>query len=222
MTTRGIRNNNPGNIVADPKNKWQGLAEVQDDPRFCVFAEPKWGIRALAVILIAYQDRYNLNTVSSLIGKYAPPSENNTVAYVKDVATVMNVGIEDKLDLHKYETLRLMVEGIIRHENNIHANDPFPYDDETMDTALTLAGVTPPARMTPNKKVTTGTIMTGVGAITTLLSQLGDTVQQITPSLPMVSHILHMIPPWSVGAVLCVGVAVLVYERFKVFHRLGQ
>ncbi len=51
--TRGIRNNNPGNIDHNPKNKWQG--QLQHDPkiekRFCRFESPEYGIRALMKLL---------------------------------------------------------------------------------------------------------------------------------------------------------------------------
>ena len=59
MTTpnpRGIRNNNPGNIRrnGDP---WQGLAKEQNDREFFTFKSAVYGIRALARLLITYQDK---------------------------------------------------------------------------------------------------------------------------------------------------------------------
>lgn len=60
---RGIRNNNPGNLRwGDP---WQGLVpEAQrTDKDFCQFVAPAWGIRALAITLISYQDKHDLHTV---------------------------------------------------------------------------------------------------------------------------------------------------------------
>ena len=81
--TRGIRNNNPGNIEKSKNNKWQGMAESQPDKRFITFTSPEWGIRAIARILINYKDKYDLDTVKKIISRWAPPSENNTGAYVK-------------------------------------------------------------------------------------------------------------------------------------------
>ena len=39
---RGIRNKNPGNIKLG--TDWDGLADEQSDPVFCVFKEAVWGI----------------------------------------------------------------------------------------------------------------------------------------------------------------------------------
>lgn len=222
MTTRGIKNNNPGNLVIDPKNKWQGLSDVQDDPRFCVFKDAKWGIRALARVLIAYQDKHDLNTVTGIITKFAPPTENDTASYIKAVAAAVGVEPDAEISVHDYATLRPMIEDIIRHENNIHDHAPLPYNNATIEAGLILAGVTPPARVVPNKSMATGTIVASAAAVTTMVSQVSDTMQTITPSLPMVAKVLHMIPPWSLGAVLCMGVALLIFERFKVLRRLGQ
>jgi len=82
---RGIRNHNPGNIrrSADP---WQGLAKDQNDDAFFQFAEPKWGIRALARVLISYQDRHGLRTVRGIVSRWAPPVENKTSSYIDHVA----------------------------------------------------------------------------------------------------------------------------------------
>ncbi|WP_347147235.1 hypothetical protein [Proteus vulgaris] len=47
---RGERNNNPGNIDYNPRNKWKGLVGIETgvpNPRFCVFESPEYGIRAI-------------------------------------------------------------------------------------------------------------------------------------------------------------------------------
>jgi hypothetical protein len=83
---RGIRNNNPGNIDRNT-TKWQGMADDQSsDPRFVVFKTPQAGIRALAKILLTYQNHDGLKTVRGIIGRWAPAVENNTSAYVAAVA----------------------------------------------------------------------------------------------------------------------------------------
>ena len=77
---RGIRNNNFGNIRIS-KDKWMGLKDIQSDPSFFQFKEPKYGYRALLKILINYRKKYGLKTISEMINKYAPENENNTSAY---------------------------------------------------------------------------------------------------------------------------------------------
>ena len=75
-TPRGIRNNNPGNIRWG--SDWKGLKKdgKQQDPSFCIFETPEYGIRALAKLLRNYQRLYGLNTPYRIISRYAPPTEN--------------------------------------------------------------------------------------------------------------------------------------------------
>jgi hypothetical protein len=139
--SRGYRNKNPGNIDWNERNKWQGQVGKEPGPngRFAVFESHEFGIRALATLLITYQDRHGLNTVRGIIDRWAPPVENNTDAYVNAVARKIGVGPRDELDLQTYAHLRPLVEAIITHE--LGGN---PYDGTTIDAGLRLAGVPPP------------------------------------------------------------------------------
>ena len=88
MTTRNFRLNNPGNI--DRTNiKWQGIAADQPDPRFINFISPAWGFRAMARIIKGHFEQFN--TVTLIVSRWAPPEENDTAAYIADVAKLMNV-----------------------------------------------------------------------------------------------------------------------------------
>jgi len=137
--SRGVRNNNPGNIEKS-RDRWKGLADRQPDSRFFTFTEAKWGIRAMARILQNYQARYGLNTIEEIIHRWAPPVENNTAAYVNAVARETGLGKNQKLDLKRHEHLFPLVKAIIRHENGYA-----PYRDAEIDEGLALAGVKPPA-----------------------------------------------------------------------------
>jgi hypothetical protein len=134
MTSRGIRNNNPGNL--DKGSDWQGLAADQTDERFCVFIAPVWGIRALAKVLLAYYAKHHLATVREIIRRWAPPTENDSGAYVAAVSNRMGVNPDALLKLTERKFLKPLVEAIIQHENGSQ-----PYDDATIDEALTKAGV---------------------------------------------------------------------------------
>ena len=120
-TPRGIRNNNPGNL--DKGSPWQGLVANPDEPRFCTFKDPVWGIRALAVTLITYHDKRrakdgsSIDTIREVIERWAPPNENNTDAYINEVSKAVGVTADMIIDLHDYDILRPLVEAIIRHEN---------------------------------------------------------------------------------------------------------
>lgn len=110
---RGVRNNNPGNIEAGIG--WKG--EVGSDGRFAQFATPEHGIRALALNAVNSQRIHGNDTVLDLINRWAPPSENNTVAYANAVAKAIGVGIDDPVDLSNPETLVKFTTAVIQHEN---------------------------------------------------------------------------------------------------------
>jgi hypothetical protein len=130
---RGIRNRNPGNLRKS-SDRWKGLAPRQTDTAFFVFEAPLWGIRAMAVILRNYQGRHGLKTLAQIIGRWAPPGENDTSSYAAAVSKAMGVGPRAQLDLYNGATLRALIAAIIRHENGLQ-----PYDLETIDMAIDLA-----------------------------------------------------------------------------------
>lgn len=129
-TPRGIRLNNPGNIVYG--EQWRGMAADQKDPRFITFLSPEYGIRALARVLLNYQRKHGLNTVEGIITRYAPPFENNTKAYVAAVARACNVEPNAVIDVA--DLLPVLVPAIIKHENGRQ-----PYDQATIDKGIALA-----------------------------------------------------------------------------------
>jgi hypothetical protein len=85
LQPRGIRNHNPGNIRYDGTS-WQGLADpLHDAGGYLRFVDPLWGLRALARDLTTKHAK-GLRTIAAIIGKYAPPNENDTRAYIRAVA----------------------------------------------------------------------------------------------------------------------------------------
>lgn len=112
--TRGVRNNNPGNI-RHSKDKWRGLAPVQTDTAFFVFLEAKWGVRALGKILLTYNRKYGLNTVRGLIDRWAPPVENDTNSYVAAVAKALIIAPDTEISVPT--RLPALATAIIHHEN---------------------------------------------------------------------------------------------------------
>lgn len=130
--TRGIRNNNAGNIRLSG-DKWLGLRDTQTDSAFFQFTTPEYGIRAMGKLLLNYQRLYGLNTVSGIINRWAPSIENVTTSYVSHVASLMGVGINDTINLSDSDTLLKLVKGIIKHENGIN-----PYSDHTINAGLSL------------------------------------------------------------------------------------
>ena len=92
---RGIRNNNPLNI-RHSADKWQGERINQTDKSFVQFESMAYGYRAAWKVLDSYWKHFkNLRmpfTVSNIIERWAPPSENNTEAYVKTVIRLTSLG----------------------------------------------------------------------------------------------------------------------------------
>jgi hypothetical protein len=82
MQSRGHRNNNPLNI-RHSKDVFQG--EIKGtDKSFKTFSTMPYGYRAAFVTLHIYLTR-EWNTIEKIISRWAPPSENNTEAYIKSV-----------------------------------------------------------------------------------------------------------------------------------------
>jgi hypothetical protein len=94
---RNVRLNNPGNVDRT-SIPWQGMSAIQADPRFITFVGPQWGFRCMQRILLG-DFREGSTTVHQLIDRWAPPVENDTSAYVTDVATRMGIGIDETLSL---------------------------------------------------------------------------------------------------------------------------
>lgn len=108
---RGLRNNNPLNIEKSG-DKWQGLAPVQSDPRFCTFKAPEWGVRAGVKILRTYQQRYKLFTLRQMIRRYAPSVENNTRGYVQAVARRAKIRPDVAVDLYNRDVVSRLIEAM--------------------------------------------------------------------------------------------------------------
>lgn len=151
---RGIRNNNPGNIDRNA-TKWQGMAADQSgDPRFVVFTEAKYGIRALAKVLLTYQERHGLKTIRGIVNRWAPPVENDTGAYVNAVAEACGVGPDNEVEVDSVDVMLPLARAIIHHENGGHF-----YSDAQILEGLYLAGISDAAPPLPPAT----TYVTGAG-----------------------------------------------------------
>jgi hypothetical protein len=130
---RGIRNNNPGNIrhLAGQVWTWKGQEQTQTDPDFVQFVTAEYGIRAITRILNSYKSD-GLNTIKQAIDRWAPPTENNTETYIKDVCTNCNLQPGSVVD---YDAIMpALVKAIILHENGM-----MPYTDDQIAKGISLA-----------------------------------------------------------------------------------
>lgn len=119
--TRGVRNNNPGNIRYSEHSGWQGRVAYKDkkDKAFEEFVSESYGIRALMKLLKNYQNKYELRTVREIVGRYAPSNENDTPRYVRTVCKEMGVAPDDVLDVNEKYTLYLLVQAICWQECSV-------------------------------------------------------------------------------------------------------
>ena len=132
--TLGIVNKNPGNIRFSPNINW--LGQIGESHGFAVFDTPENGIRALARILLNYQAHDNCNTVTKIITRWAPPSDDNpTNDYIANVATRMGVSATQNVVLSQNTDLLVdMIKAIITQENGDQ-----PYSDDLVRSAISDA-----------------------------------------------------------------------------------
>lgn len=120
--SRGLRNNNPGNIRKDGTT-WIGEKEPSTDKSFKQFKSIEYGYRAMFVLLGTYISR-GWNTIEKIISKYAPPSENNTIGYINNVSILSGVGKNKTLSGRgcKEEFIKIVC-AMSRIENGVEANE---------------------------------------------------------------------------------------------------
>lgn len=127
-TPKGIRNNNPGNIE-DNGTPWRG--RIGDDGRFIIFDKPENGIRAIARTLDTYSNKYGINTLDRILSRWAPPSENNTEAYIRHAEKALKISRHTPIG---YQHKAALIKVIIKHENGQQ-----PYSDKVINDGIAAA-----------------------------------------------------------------------------------
>lgn len=135
MATRGIRNNNPGNIRVS-KDQWEGM--TGDDGAFVTFDSPESGVRALGKNLLSY-GRQGYDSIEKIINRWAPPNENDTQAYIDSVVAATGIPATQSLDLSNPDTLSSLTQAISFHETGSRYN-PEVYQQ---GVARALNGISP-------------------------------------------------------------------------------
>ena len=129
----GIENNNPGNIKKG--ENWEGM--VESEGKFVEFESPEYGIRAISRILQTYSKEYKLDNIKKIINRYAPPKENDTKTYIKNMSEFTGFKPTEKLNLEDPETLSKLIKGIIRQENPGKTEDY--YSDELINKSIEMS-----------------------------------------------------------------------------------
>jgi hypothetical protein len=133
LPPRGFRNLNPGNVRKG--QDWQGLAPHGLDAEFDVFVSAEMGFRALCRILLNYRRKHGLKTVTGIISRWAPPTENDTAKYISFVCSSAGVGPDEELRFDRQQ-LFLLAKAIARKENGRR-----PEGGDWFSDAQALAGV---------------------------------------------------------------------------------
>ena len=112
MLPRGIRNNNPLNIRRG-KDQWKGLRAQQQDAAFCQFETLEYGWRAAFHLLTrTYYHKYRLYTIRKIIGKWAPPGENQTEAYIRNVSRLTGIDPDEPIGIPSDQAARWIMLGL--------------------------------------------------------------------------------------------------------------
>ncbi len=142
--TRGLRNNNPGNLVYTSIG-WNGKIPLEKNTdwsgtpsnikkQFEQFIELRYGIRALMRDLIN-DHKKGKKSVVDLISEFAPAFENQTQAYINTV--IKNIGMSIVNELTEDVLLKLC-KAIIRVENG---KDAALITDKDYQDAINILGL---------------------------------------------------------------------------------
>lgn len=127
---RGMKINNPGNL-RDFGDNWQGRVVPGRDSSFITFSSYVYGLRAMIKLLKNYITQGN-NTISKILNRYAPSSENDTDAYITYVEQGTGIN-RNKVLNGSYSELRKMVKYMANLEQGVDA-----MTDTYFDTAYNL------------------------------------------------------------------------------------
>lgn len=115
-----LKLNNPGNIRIS-SDSFRGEVRPSAHPSFCQFQTMADGYRAMFVIIRTYMRKYGLRTIDGIISRWAPPSENDTRAYIATVARLSGINACRSLTFCKQD-LAPVVSAMSLVENGVKAD----------------------------------------------------------------------------------------------------
>lgn len=115
-----IRYNNPGNIRKG--DSWLGMVTPGASANFVEFKDLAHGLRALFIVLTA-KIKNGKNTIETIIASYAPPNENNTENYIKNVAQWTGIPRTARISADNYPDLKKLVKAIAQQEHSAILSD---------------------------------------------------------------------------------------------------
>ncbi|NKE43581.1 hypothetical protein HB662_02250 [Roseomonas frigidaquae] len=151
---RGIRNNNPLNLMWHP-GQLEANPGLASDGRFGVYPTMEAGI-AQAIRQLQRNARRGDDTLARQISRWAPPGENNTAAYIAAVSRAIGIAPNETLDLRDAAVLRRLVAAMAVQENG-RALDP-----AVIDRGVAL-GLAPAGASAPSPATAAGPLAAGGG-----------------------------------------------------------
>ena len=140
---RGIRNNNPGNIIYT-KEAWQGKVPYEQNTdknkHFEQFISVEYGLRALMKTTISYVRKHQRNTLTKFFAAWAPPHENPTHKYVASVSKQIGLAPNEPFPALTKEFLIKLAKAIAKQEN---APDDTVIPESCYHTAYQMIGTVP-------------------------------------------------------------------------------
>ena len=138
---RGIRNNNPLNMVRTKRSKWVGMRPQQTDKMFCQFTSMAFGVRAAFIQLEKYWDEKHLRTISKIVRLWCPDSEKVMMVYENVVSGYTGIPKDDLLPRPSddYITWSRIFNAMCRVENGCSLAS----DDITLGYSLFIRSLSP-------------------------------------------------------------------------------
>ena len=119
--SRGLRNNNPGNIRLG-NFRYKGERAKSSDSAFRQFESVEWGYRAMFVLLHTYATKRGCRTLRAMINRYAPPTENFTEGYLRCVTNATHLSPDESISTTDGAVMTAIVAAMSAVENGIKAN----------------------------------------------------------------------------------------------------
>ena len=113
--------NNPGNIRIS-SDLFQGEIQPSTDPAFKQFSTMAYGYRAMFRILDTYSKKYGIHTISGIISRWAPPSENDTTSYINFVADKTGIPAFAPISIEDKDSMTKLAYAISWYENGQYVN----------------------------------------------------------------------------------------------------
>ena len=118
---RGLRNNNPLNIRIST-DKFVGEIQSSQDKVFKQFDTMAHGYRAAFRVLRTYINNYKCDTIRKIISRWAPATENNTLAYVMTVSSRSGISPNALISASNREEMIRIVAAMSYVENGVEAD----------------------------------------------------------------------------------------------------